>query len=129
MTTLFIQGNQEKSNRKGILLIEVLFSALILAILVVSTIYGLEITLKAFKRSNDFTRSIYLAEDLLFQEVKEPGSVEKKGEFDPPNDDFTWKLKRYPDPNDKDLQMAKVIILDKYGRKTYAELATIVKTE
>ncbi|MFN7169896.1 MAG: hypothetical protein ACK4NT_01470, partial [Candidatus Omnitrophota bacterium] len=82
----------KEKNKKGFFLLEVLFIALILGIIAVPLIYSLNSILRAFKISNDFTRSIYLAEMVLFQEIKNPGRIEKEGEFPFPHKGFYWEL-------------------------------------
>lgn len=112
--------------KKGVFLVEVLILTLILGIIAVPLIYSLNTILRAFKVSNDFTKSIYLAESVLFQEIKNPNSVEEEEYFPSPNEGFKWELKRKP-PDDSGLYEARVTIKDYPRGRVYAELVTLVK--
>lgn len=114
----------EEKNKKGFFLLEVLFIALVLGIIAVPLIHSLNSILRAFKVSNDFTRSIYLAEAILFQEVKNPGEVAKEGDFPPPHQGLRWELEKKFDKF-SGLYELRVKIKDK--RRVYAELVTLVK--
>jgi len=113
------------SRGKGFFLIEVLILLLILSIVAVPLIYSLHTILRAFQVSNDFTKSIYLGEMVLFQEIKNPGTVDVAKEFDPPNEGFSWELKRTPLQDDLGLYEVRVKVKD--SRMVYAELGTLVK--
>ncbi|MCM8765691.1 MAG: hypothetical protein NC920_02445 [Candidatus Omnitrophica bacterium] len=114
----------EGKSKKGFFLLEVLFIALILGIIAVPLIHSLNSILRAFKISNDFTRSIYLAEAILFQEVKSPGELAKEGEFPAPHKGFRWELEKKFDKF-SGLYEVRVRIKDK--KRVYAELVTLVK--
>jgi type II secretory pathway component PulK len=111
--------------RRGFFLIEVLILTLILGIIAVPLIYSLNTVLRAFKVSNDFTKSIYLAEMVLFQEIKKFRSVDDEGEFPEPYNDFRWEMKRILIKDSSGLYEVKVRIRDM--RRVYAELATFIK--
>lgn len=116
-----------RTNKKGIFLIEVLVSVAIVGIVIGSILYSLQNVLKVFKVSNDFTKSIYLAEYVLFQENYEPDSVKQEGRFSPPNDDFVWELEREPVTKTKDVYRAHVTIKHRISKRVYAELSTLIK--
>jgi type II secretory pathway pseudopilin PulG len=119
--------NFRYSKEDGFSLIEALFSLLIGGILIVSTLYGFQTVFATFKRSNDFTRSIYLAASLLLREAIEPDSVEASGEFPAPDKGLFWELERYRSADNPKVTKARVIIKDR--QKRYARFSTIVKTE
>jgi len=119
--------NFRGSNKKGIFLIEVIISVVILGIAVTSILYALQSVLRAFKVSNEFTKSIYLAEYLLFQENYDPESVENSGQFPDPNDNFVWELKREPVSKTGNVYRVKVSILGRENGRMYAELTTLIK--
>lgn len=116
-----------KYNKKGIFLMEVLVSAVLVAAVVVSILYSLQRVLRVFSVSNNYTKSIYLAEKKLFEERYEPGSVTNKGEFSKPNQDFMWILIRKPLTKTGDLYRATVTVKNKINKRVYAELSLWVK--
>lgn len=120
-------GSMYRKGNSGIFLLEVLYAVLIFGILALAIIYSLNQTFRAFRKANDITKATYLAEELLFQEIVNPGSVDKEGEFPAPFGNFSWKKKIKSHPTLPKFSKITLTLQDEYGREHYVTISTFME--
>ncbi len=81
-----------KSKSRGYFLLDAVLATLIMSILLSVVLFSLQISLKAFRKSNEYIHTLYFNEEILYKKLLLSDFFPDQGVKSSPYGDFSWSI-------------------------------------